>query len=69
VYVYDLATKKLSAKIAVGKFLNWHASGSDGKYAAGLTPDPLAHEETLAEATKSYVGRALLIQLLSDLQD
>jgi YVTN family beta-propeller protein len=34
VYVYDLATKKLSEKIAVGKCPNWFALTSDGKYIA-----------------------------------
>jgi YVTN family beta-propeller protein len=33
-YVYDLATKKLSPKIAVGKCPNWFAISSDGKYVA-----------------------------------
>jgi YVTN family beta-propeller protein len=32
VYVYDLATKKLSEKINVGKCPNWFAITSDGKY-------------------------------------
>jgi YVTN family beta-propeller protein len=34
VYVYDVATKKLSSKIAVGKCPNWFAISSDGKYVA-----------------------------------
>ena len=34
VYVYDLATKKLSEKISVGKCPNWFAITSDGKYVA-----------------------------------
>jgi YVTN family beta-propeller protein len=34
VYVYDLATKKLSEKISVGKCPNWFALTSDGKYVA-----------------------------------
>jgi YVTN family beta-propeller protein len=32
VYVYDVATKKLSAKINVGKCPNWFAISNDGKY-------------------------------------
>lgn len=34
VYVYDLATKKLSEKITVGKCPNWFAFTNDGKYIA-----------------------------------
>jgi YVTN family beta-propeller protein len=34
VYVYDVATKKLSTKIAVGKCPNWFAISSDGEYVA-----------------------------------
>lgn len=34
VYVYDVASKKLSAKIAVGKCPNWFGISSDGKYVA-----------------------------------
>jgi len=34
VYVYDVATKKLSEKISVGKCPNWFAITSDGKYVA-----------------------------------
>lgn len=34
VYVYDVASKKLSAKIPVGKCPNWFAISSDGKYVA-----------------------------------
>jgi len=33
-YVYDVATKKLSEKINVGKCPNWFAITSDGKYVA-----------------------------------
>lgn len=35
-YVYDVASKKLSAKIAIGKCPNWFAISSDGKY-VGVT--------------------------------
>jgi hypothetical protein len=70
VYISDPATKKFFAKIAVGKCPNWHASGSDGKYAAGLAPEPLTHEEEMAEAAKCYVwAERPLMQLFSDLQD
>lgn len=34
VYVYDVASKKVSAKIPVGKCPNWFAISSDGKYVA-----------------------------------
>jgi YVTN family beta-propeller protein len=33
-YVYDISTKKLSAKISVGKCPNWISISSDGKYVA-----------------------------------
>ena len=33
-WVYDIASKKLSAKIPVGKCPNWFAMSSDGKYVA-----------------------------------
>jgi DNA-binding beta-propeller fold protein YncE len=40
IYVYDIASKKLGKRIAVGECPNWISMSHDGKYAAVSNAEP-----------------------------
>lgn len=61
VYVYDIATKKVSEKIVTGKAPNWVAFSPDGKYCcvsnAGSDDCSIIDTETRKEVARLKVGK------------
>lgn len=61
IYVYDIATKKLSEKIAVGKCPNWVTFSPDGKYSAVSNSDSgdcsIIDTKTQREVARVKVGK------------
>jgi YVTN family beta-propeller protein len=62
VYVYDVATKKISPMMSVGKCPNWIAFSPDGKYAAVSNSDTndcsIIDVRTRREAARVKTGKA-----------
>lgn len=62
VYVYDVATKKISSEIPVGKCPNWITITPDGRYVAVSNSDSddcsIIDESTHREVARVKVGKS-----------